>query len=175
MPRFPIAPGLRSARYALLVFALAFIATLHGCYKYVVLLGDVKYEAVSPPYVLQLVNKTGAPFVVECVRFCDTPATGHRQVAAGASFELMMQVRKFRVAGTDITGSNQVLDAPYISQDGSNTAVVRVRHVALYELTVDLESPKWFAPRESASAQLPPLRVELREFTPRRWFLDGPP
>ena len=159
---------------AQLLLALALVAALTSCYKYVILPGEVSYEATSPPYVLQLANRTGRPFVVECVKFCDSKGTGNQAVADGGTFELLMQVRKFRVNATDITGAHQVMDAPYIYQDGSNTAVVRVRHASLHELTIDLESGKWFARRESATPQPDPLRIELRDFSPRRWFLDGP-
>lgn len=162
-------------RAAQLLLAFAFVAVLSGCYKYVLLPGEVKYETVSPPYVLQLVNATGRPFVVECIKFCDEPGTGNRTVADGGSFELLMQIRKFRVTETDTTGAHQVMDAPYIYQDGSNTAVIRVRHTALHELTVDLESPKWFAPRESETPQPASLRLDLHDFSARRWFRDGPP
>jgi hypothetical protein len=166
----------RQARYALFVVALACVAVLQGCYKYVVLPGETTYEAVSPPYLLRIVNGTGAPFVVECVpQFCGKPGVSNQTVGAGGSFELLMLVRRFRVAASDLTGSNQLLDAPYIFQDGAATGVVRVRHGGvLHELTVDLVSPKWTAQRAAEGGALP-LPIELQDFNPKRWFIGGPP
>ena len=163
----------RAARY---LFALALAAALAGCYKYVFLPGEVQYETVSPPYVLQVANRTGRPFTVEPSEFGRARKLPSQPVPDGGSFELLMQVRKFRVAGSDITGAHQVMDAPYIEQAvGGNTAVIVVRDPIARDLTVDLESPKWLAPREISTAQPPPLRMEIRDFAPRRWFIDGPP
>lgn len=162
----------RAARF---VSALALVAALAGCYKYVFLPGEVQYETVSPPYVLQIANRTGRPFTVEPSEFGRNRKFSGQLVPDGGSFELLMQIRKFRVTGGDITGAQQVMDAPYIEQEGANTAVINVRHAGLSTQSVDLDSPRWLAPRESATAQPAPLIIELRDFTPRRWFLNGPP
>ena len=166
----------RQARYALFVAALAGAALLQGCYKYVVLPGETTYEAVSPPYLLRIVNQTGAPFVVECVpQFCGKPGVGNQAIGAGGSFELLVLVRRFRVAAGDLTGANQLLDAPYIVQDGAATGVVRLRHGGvLHEMTVDLASDKWTAQRAFEGGAVP-LRIELQDFNPKRWFIGGPP
>lgn len=162
----------RAARY---LFALALAAALAGCYRYVLLPGEVTHEAMSPPYVLQLANRTGRPFTVEPSEFGRNRKFPVQSVPEGGSFELLMQVRKFRVTAGDTTGAQQVVDAPYIEQMGANTAVIRARDSIERELTIDLESPKWLALRESATVPPPPLRMEIRDFAPRRWFLDGPP
>ena len=47
-----------------------------------------------------------------------------RSVAADASLEVLLQVRRFRVGEKDGTGAHQVLDGPYIAQQGSDTAVI---------------------------------------------------
>jgi hypothetical protein len=95
-------------------------------------------------------------------------------VVNGASFDVLMQVRSFRVAERDHVGGHQVLDGPYIAQEGANTAVIRVRHRELYLLTIDLESDRWFAARMSATPTAAPLELALENFEPKRWFRAGP-
>lgn len=162
----------RAARF---ISALALVAALAGCYKYVFLPGEVKYETVSPPYVVQLANRTGRPFTVEPSEFGRYKKFSGQLVPDGGSFDLLMQIRKFRVTESDITGAQQIMDAPYIEQEGGNSAVIRVRHAELSTQTIDLDSARWLAPRESTTAQPAPLIIELRDFAPRRWFLNGPP
>lgn len=161
-----------AVKRAALLFALAVLA---GCYTYVVLPGDVRYESVSPPYVLQIVNRTGAPFSVEPSAYGRDQGFSARSVADGAGFGLLMQVRRFRVGERDRTGAHQVLDGPYLAQEGSNTAVIRIRQGELRFITIDLESEQWFAARTTREPAAPSLRIELRNFEPRRWFPTGPP
>jgi len=161
------------ARWARFVFALALLAPIAGCYTYVLLPGEVSHEKVSPAYVLQIVNRTGNAFAVEPSAHGEEKGFPVQPVANGASFEVPMQVRRFRVGEGDRVGGRQVLDGPYIAQEGANSAVVRVRHSELYLLTIDLESDNWF--NGSPGAAPMPLKLELENFQPKRWFRSGPP
>ena len=156
-------------RRAALVSLVALIA---GCYNYVALPGETRYERVSPVYALQIVNHTGADFAIEPSDYGREKGFASQPVTNGASFSMPLQLRSFYVTGQDATGGRQVIDAPYIAQAGSNTAVVRIRQAELFMLTVDLESDRWVAARDAANTV---LKIELRDFSPKRWFTEGPP
>ena len=160
------------ARWAALLLVLALLA---GCYTYVFLPGEVSYETVSPPYVLQIVNRTGGPFSVEPSAYGNEKGFAPQRVPEGASFDVLMQVRRFRIGDRDRTGAHQVLDGPYIAQQGANTAVIRLRHNELYFLAIDLESERWFAARATSEPVASPLTIEIESFEPKRWLLTGPP
>jgi hypothetical protein len=163
------------ARWTQFLFAAALLATLGGCYTYVFLPGEVSYEKVSPAHVLRIVNRTGNAFAVEPSAYGEEKGFPVQPVVNGASFDVLIQVRSFRVGKRDRVGGHQVLDGPYIAQEGANTAVVRVRHRELYLLTIDLESEKWFSPRAAATPTATPLKLELeKNFEPKRWFRAGP-
>lgn len=162
------------ARWAQFLFTLVLLATLAGCYTYVFLPGEVRHEKVSPAYILQIVNRTGTAFSVEPSAYGLEKGFPVEAVADGARFEILLQVRSFRIGGRDRVGGHQVLDGPYIAQDGANTAVIRVRHSELYLLTIDLESDTWFAPR-NVPPTTAPLELELGNFEPQRRFRSGPP
>jgi hypothetical protein len=162
------------ARWAGFLSAVALLATLAGCYTYVFLPGEVSYEKVSPAYVLQVVNRTGNAFSVEPSTYGNEKGFPVQTVSDGASFDVLMQVRSFRVGDRDRVGGHQVVDGPYTAQEGANTAVIRIRHRELHLLTIDLESNRWFAPRTGATPTATPLRLELRNFEPKRWFRTGP-
>jgi hypothetical protein len=159
-----------NARWARILFAAALLATLAGCYTYVLLPGEVTYEKVSPAYVLHIVNRTGTAFSIEPSAYGQEKGFPVQPVANGAGFDVLMQVRSFRLGERDRIGGHQVFDGPYIAQEGASTAVIRIRHRELYLLTVDLESDLWFAARTSAA----PLELALDNFEPKRWFRTGP-
>ena len=163
------------ARYGRLLVALWYLLSLAGCYTYVVLPGEVTYEKVSPPYVLQILNRTGSDFSVEPTSFGRKENLPVQKVGNGASFEVLMQVRGFRVGKNDRVGSHQVLDGPYITQDGSNTAVIILRHSEKYDVVIDLESEKWLESRSGPTPSPTVLKMEIENFTPKRWFRAGPP
>ena len=163
---------IEAAKRAALLFALVVLA---GCYTYVLLPGDVRYETVSPPYVLQIMNRTGRTFSVEPSAYGKEKGFTARSVAADASLGVLLQVRRFRVGEKDGTGAHQVLDGPYIAQQGSDTAVIRVRHDELHFITIDLESQNWFAARATSEPVAVTLKIELTDFQSKRWFITGPP
>lgn len=162
------------AEWARFLFAAALLATLAGCYTYVLLPGEVTYEKVSPAYVLHIVNRTGNAFSIEPSAYGEEKGFPVQPVADGASFDLLIQVRAFRVGERDRIGGHQVFDGPYIAQEGANTAVIRIRHRELYLLAIDLESEKWFSPRTASTATPPPLKLEIENLDSRRWFRAGP-
>ena len=167
-----IAPQFRRYwRQGLLVAALLALA---ACTTYVVLPGDVGYEKVSPPYVLTVENATGQALTVAPSAFGRLKGYVPLAVPDGATFELLVQVRRFRIGKDDRVGGHQVLNSPYLEQDGANTAVARLRHAEPHDLVVDIESERWFDARESATAQAIPLRIRLVDFRPARWLRDGP-
>jgi hypothetical protein len=161
------------ARWLRFVLALALLATLAGCYTYVFLSGEVSHEKVSPAYVLQIVNRTGNAFAIEPSVYGEEKGFPVQPIAAGASFEVPMQFRRFRIGERDGVGGRQVLDGPYIAQEGASSAVIRVRHIELYLLTIDLENDSWFNGGPDAAPM--PLKLELENFEPKRWFRSGPP
>jgi len=167
-----LALHMERARRAVLLFALAVLA---GCYTYVQLPADVRYETVSPPRVLQIVNRTGRPFSVEPSAYGKQQGFSAQSIDDGGSFDVLLQVRRFRVSDGDRTGSHQVLNGPYIAQEGTNTAVIRIRHGELHFITIDLESDGWFVPQTTSAPAVAPLRIELKSFEPKRWFPTGPP
>ncbi len=166
----PVARRLRA-----FLSALVLLGALAGCYTYVILPGEVKHENVSAPFVLHIVNRSGNVFAVEPSRFGEDNGFAAQSVAPDASFDVLLQVRKFRIGDRDRVGGHQVLDGPYVAQDGPNTAVIRVRHSELYPLTIDLESDRWFAAQTSSSPAAIQLPVVLENFAPKRWFPSGPP
>ena len=162
------------AEWARFLFAAALLATLAGCYTYVLLPGEVSYEKVSLAYVLHIVNRTGNAFSIEPSAYGSENGFPVQPVADGASFDVLMQVRSFRLGERDRVGGHQVLDGPYVAQEGANTAVIRVRHRELYLLTIDLESDRWFTARTSATPTAAPLELKLENFEPKRWLRAGP-
>jgi hypothetical protein len=161
------------ARWVRFVLALVLLATIAGCYTYVDLPGEVSHEELSPAYVLQIVNRTGNRFAIEPSAYGGEKGFPVQPVADGASFEVPMQVRRFRIGERDGVGGRQMLDGPYIAQEGASSAVIRVRHSELYLLTIDLENDNWFNGRRDAAPM--PLKLELENFEPKRWFRSGPP
>ena len=160
--------------WAQFLLAAALLATLAGCYTYVYLPGEVSYEKVSPAYVLRIANRTGSAFSIEPSAYGEEKGFSVQPVVNGASFDVLMQVRSFRVGERDRVGGHQVLDGPYIAQESANTAVVRVRHGELYLFTIDLENEKWFSPSTASTSTPPSLKVEIENFEPKRWFRAGP-
>jgi len=161
----------RSWANGLLVAAMLMLA---ACTTYVVLPGEVDYEKVSPPYVLTVENATGRAVTVEPSAFGRNQGFAPQVVPAGGSFNLLLQVRRFRIGNQDRVGGHQVLDSPYLEQDGANTAVARLRHAEPYDLVIDIESERWFDPQESSVAKAVPVRLRLADFRPARWLRDGP-
>lgn len=160
------------AAYAKWVALASLVALIAGCYNYVALPGETRYERVSPVYALEIVNRTGVDFAIEPSDYGKDKRFASQPVADGASFPMPLQLRSFYVNEQDAMESHQVIDAPYIAQAGANTAVIRIRHAEQYLLTIDLESERWFVARDPASAV---LKIELRDFSPKRWFTEGPP
>ena len=157
-----------------LALLLAALLALGACTKYVVLPGDVHYEKVSAPYVVTVENATGRAFTVSPSEFGRDRGLGAIAVPPGGSFDLLVQVRRFRVGNEDRVGGHQVLNSPYLEQDGANTAVARLRHDEPHDLVLDIESERWFDPQESDAAQAIPVRIRLVDFRPMRWLRNGP-
>lgn len=164
----------RPAKRSLALVLALCAATIAGCYTYVSLPGEVREERLSPPYALQVLNSTGSPFSIEPSSFGRRNGFPAQPVANGESFEIRMQIRAFRVGATDRTGARQVLDAPYIAQEGGNTAVIRVRQNALHPIKIDLDSDRWFSSDSPPMNGVVPLRMDVKDFGPKRWFLSGP-
>ena len=53
--------------------------------------------------------------------------------------------------------------------------MIRVRHDELHFITIDLESQNWFAARATSEPVAVPLKIELKDFQSKRWFITGPP
>ena len=83
-----------------------------------------------------------------------------------------MQVRHFKIGSEDDIGGNQIISGSYIDQYGANTAVIRVRHSELYELTIDLESDEWFSSGNTNDTTAPKLMINLKDFSKSRWFFN---
>ena len=89
------------------LFVAALLA-LTACTTYVVLPGDVGYEKVSPPYVLTVENATGQALTVAPSAFGRVKGYAPLAVPAGATFDLLVQVRRFRIGKDDRVGGHQV-------------------------------------------------------------------
>lgn len=157
-----------------LALLLAALLALGGCTTYVVLPGDVHYEKVSAPYVVTVENATGREFSVAPSGFGRDRGLGAIVVPPGGAFDLLLQVRRFRIGNDDRVGGHQVLNSPYLEQDGANTAVAKLRHAEPHDLLIDLESERWFDAQESDTAQAIPVRIRLADFRPVRWLRNGP-
>ena len=76
-------------RRAALVSLVALIA---GCYNYVALPGETRYERVSPVYALQIVNHTGADFAIEPSDYGREKGFASQPVTNGASFSMPKRI-----------------------------------------------------------------------------------
>ncbi|EXI69159.1 MAG: hypothetical protein AW08_00366 [Candidatus Accumulibacter adjunctus] len=158
--------------HVLLVTALLALA---ACTNHVPLPGSVRYGAVSPSYTVLVENATGGATTVLPSEFGRAKGFPQKVLPSGDSLALSLQVRRFGVGSDDHVGSHQVLDSPYLDQDGANTAVARLRHAdELYELVIDLESERWFDALTASTAQATTLPIRLTDFRSSRWVLCPP-
>ncbi len=153
---------------------IAIAATVTACRSYVYMPVDVTYEKLSPPYVVSIVNDTGAPFDVL------PSSTGKRagfpavRVAPGGNFRAILQLRRFTVgAGSQVPGA-QVLDNPYFEHAPPNQAELRLMQNDPHSLLIAVRHPAWFDEYVSQHATPPELMVPLREFSRAPLFQRGP-
>ncbi len=162
-------------RRALVGFALlAFAVAISACKTYVFLPIDVSYEQLSPPYVVRIVNETGAPFYVR------PSSTGTRagyatvRVQPAESFKAILQLRRFTVGtGSSVPGA-QVLDNPYFEHSPPDMAELRFTQSDPHSLLISIQSPTWFDKYVKSDAMPDELVVSLREFSRTPLFPRGP-
>lgn len=170
--RWPRTKALRLALARFALFALA--TTLVACRSYVFLPVDVAYEKLSPPYVVSVVNDTGAAF--EVLPSSAGARTGYASVSvpAGGSFKAILQLRSVRVgAGTSIAGA-QVLDNPYFEQAPPDKAEMRLKQADPHSLLIAIHDPSWFGEYENSAAAPLELFIPLQKFSRRAFFPQGP-
>ena len=149
--------------------ALALAAGLAACTSYVFPPADVAYEKLSPPYVVALVNDTGSSFAVLPSSSGARAGRGAVLVAPGATFEAILQLRRF--AGE---ASAQLVDNPYFEQPRPGAAALRLVQIEEHALSIDLRDPSWFEPYRRPQAAPLELRVVLHELPGEPLFAGGP-
>jgi len=168
-------PGTATLRRAWACCALlALAAALAACRSYVFLPVDVAYEKLSPPYVVSIVNDTGAPLEVL------PSSTGTRagyagvRVPAGGSFKAILQLRSVSVgAGSSVAGA-QVLDNPYFEHAPPDKAEMRLKQGDPHSLLIAIHDPSWFSEYQKSEAAPIELVIPLRRFSRAPLFPQGP-
>lgn len=170
--RFLKAATLRRAVATFVLLALA--ATIAACKSYVFIPVDVTYEKLSPPYVVSIVNATGAPFDVL------PSSTGKRagyatiRVPPGQSFKAILQLRRFTVGAESTVPGAQVLDNPYFEHSPPDRAELRLVQNDPHSLLIAIRHPSWFDEYVRPDARPVELAVQLREFSRNPLFPRGP-
>jgi len=170
--RFVRAATLRRAVTTFALLALA--ATIAACKSYVFLPVDVVYEKLSPPYVVSIVNDTGAPFDVLPSSTGKRAGYATARVQPGEKFKVILQLRRFTVgAGSSVAGA-QVLDNPYFEHAPPDKAELRLVQADPYSLFIAIQHPSWFDEYVKSDAAPVELVVHLREFSRVPLFPKGP-
>ena len=173
MIRFPRSKAAGQRRLAALaLFALSL--AIGGCVRYVFLPVDVAYHKLSPPYVLNFVNETGAAFEVRPSSTGAGAGLANVHVPPGESFKAILQLRSFTVgAGSSVPGV-QVVDGPYFEQVPPDKAEIRFVQGDPRSIFISLQAPSWFDQYEQPDAAPMELVVALRGFTLVPLFPRGP-
>lgn len=155
-------------------FLLFFALGAAGCTSYVVLPVDVRYEKVSPPYVVTFVNETGAMFEVRPSESGRQAGHANVAVAPGGRFSAILQLRQFTVgAGSSVPGA-QVLDSPFFMHSPPDKAEIRFVQGDPRSLLVALRHPGWFEPYAQPTTTPRELIVPVKAFSLSPMFARGP-
>ncbi len=147
---------------------------LVACYQYIQIPIEIQDENVSPPYLLQIKNDTTSDLILEPNGFGKQHGFSEKIIKPNETADIILQVKKFKVNPTDITGSNEVVSGPYIENFGARRAVVRFKNEDFPELLIDLDSENWFASVKSQTPQPRILEVIVKDFNKTTWFIGGP-
>ncbi len=163
-----------TALYRRVAFLLLFALAAAGCTSYVVLPVDVRYEKVSPPYVVTFVNETGAPFDVRPSASGAQAGYANVAVLPGEKFSAILQLRQFTVgAGSSVRGA-QVLDSPFFEHSPPDKAEIRFLQRDPHSLLVAIRHPSWFEPYAQTTTAPMELIVPVKAFSLRPLFPRGP-
>jgi hypothetical protein len=164
----------RAGRTPAPVALLALVLAVAGCKSYGFMPVDVAYGRLSPPYLVRLVNDTGAPFEVQPSKTGTVAGYAAIRVPPGDSFLTLLQLRRFTVgSGSSVRGA-QVLDHPYFEHSSPDMAELRLRQDEPHAVLISIRHASWFEGYTRQEATPLELVVAVREFSRRPLFPRGP-